>query len=60
MPDVFLGVGHGVKPNGTFDPGAQAPDRNEYEMNFQVVAAVAAALHRCGVSFFNDRSYAVR
>lgn len=56
MPQVFLGVGHGITPQGTFDQGAQAPDRNEYEMNFQVVAAAAVALDRCGVSFFNEEA----
>ena len=51
MPDVYLGVGHGVKPNGTFDPGAQAPGRKEYELSWQVVTALAAALKRSDVSF---------
>jgi N-acetylmuramoyl-L-alanine amidase len=56
MPQVFLGVGHGVMPDGTFDPGAQAPGRNEYELNWGVVAAAAVALQRCGVSFFNEEA----
>jgi N-acetylmuramoyl-L-alanine amidase len=56
MPEVFLGVGHGVKPDGTFDPGAQAPGRSEYELNWKVVAATAAALDRSGVSFFNEEA----
>src|SRR6266545_5804098 len=56
MPEVFLGVGHGVKPDGTFDPGAQAPGRNEYELNWKVVAATAGALDRSGVSFFNEEA----
>jgi hypothetical protein len=56
MPDLYLGVGHGVKPNGTFDPGAQAPSRNEYELNWQVVTAIAAALKRSGVSFHNEQA----
>jgi hypothetical protein len=56
MPQVFLGVGHGITPKGKFDQGAQAPGRNEYEMNFQVVAAAAVALTRCGVSFFNEEA----
>jgi N-acetylmuramoyl-L-alanine amidase len=56
MPEVFLGVGHGVRPDGTFDPGAQAPGRNEYELNWRVVAAIAGALDRCGVSFFNEEA----
>jgi N-acetylmuramoyl-L-alanine amidase len=56
VPQVFLGVGHGITQEGRFDQGAQAPDRNEYEMNFQVVAAAAVALDRCGVSFFNEEA----
>jgi N-acetylmuramoyl-L-alanine amidase len=56
MPQVFLGVGHGRTPQGTFDQGAQAPGRNEYELNWLVVAAAASALDRCGVSFFNEEA----
>jgi N-acetylmuramoyl-L-alanine amidase len=56
MPQVFLGVGHGITPQGSFDQGAQAPGRNEYELNWQVVAAAAAALDRCGISFFNEEA----
>jgi N-acetylmuramoyl-L-alanine amidase len=56
MPQVFLGVGHGITPAGAFDQGAQAPGRNEYEMNWRVVIVIAAALDRCGVSFFNEEA----
>jgi N-acetylmuramoyl-L-alanine amidase len=56
MPQVFLGVGHGITPKGSFDQGAQAPGRNEYELNWSVVAAAARALGRCGVSFFNEEA----
>ena len=56
MPQVFLGVGHGITTTGAFDQGAQAPGRNEYELNWAVVAAAAAALTRCGVSFFNEEA----
>lgn len=56
MPQVFLGVGHGITPDGNFDQGAQAPGRNEYELNWSVVAAAAWALNRCGVSFFNEEA----
>jgi len=56
MPQVYLGVGHGVMPDGRFDPGAQAPGRSEYELNWRVVAVAAAALTRCGVSFFNEEA----
>ena len=56
MPQVFLGVGHGVMPNGGFDPGAQAPGRSEYELNWRVVTVATAALERCGVSFFSEEA----
>jgi N-acetylmuramoyl-L-alanine amidase/Mannosyl-glycoprotein endo-beta-N-acetylglucosaminidase len=56
MPDVYLGVGHGVKPGGGFDPGAQAPSRNEYELNWQVVSAIATALKRSNVTFHNEQA----
>jgi N-acetylmuramoyl-L-alanine amidase len=56
MPQVFLGVGHGITTEGAFDQGAQAPGRNEYELNWSVVAAAAAALARCGVTFFNEEA----
>ena len=56
MTQLYLGVGHGITPEGAFDQGAQAPDRNEYELNWQVVAAAAVALDRCGVSFFNEEA----
>jgi N-acetylmuramoyl-L-alanine amidase len=56
MPQVYLGVGHGKTPEGTWDQGAQAPGRNEYEMNWNIVFVIAAALDRCGVSFFNEEA----
>jgi hypothetical protein len=43
-------------PNGTFDPGAQAPGRSEYELNWRVVTVATAALERCGVSFFSEEA----
>ena len=56
MPQVYLGVGHGRRPDNSFDPGAQAPGRSEYEMNWRVVTVLAAALSRCGVTFFNEEA----
>ena len=56
MTQLYLGVGHGITPKGAFDQGAQAPGRNEYELNWQVVAAAAVALTRCGVSFINEEA----
>jgi N-acetylmuramoyl-L-alanine amidase len=51
MPDVFLAVGHGMKPDGVFDPGAVGPDFIEHEKAHKVVNRVARALQRSGVSF---------
>ena len=56
MTQLYLGVGHGITPKGAFDQGAQAPGRNEYELNWQVVAAAAIALERCGISFINEEA----
>jgi len=50
--DLYLGVGHGVEPNGVFDPGATAPDgTQEHTLNTAVCTAAAAALTRSGVSY---------
>ena len=56
MTQLYLGVGHGITPKGAFDQGAQAPGRNEYELNWRVVAAAAIALERCGISFINEEA----
>lgn len=56
MTQLYLAVGHGITTTGAFDQGAQAPGRNEYELNWQVVAAAAVALNRCGVSFINEEA----
>jgi hypothetical protein len=56
MPQLYLGVGHGMTPDNKFDQGAQAPGRNEYELNWNVCAAAAVALARCGISFVNEEA----
>jgi N-acetylmuramoyl-L-alanine amidase/Mannosyl-glycoprotein endo-beta-N-acetylglucosaminidase len=56
MPQLYLGVGHGITPDGRFDQGAQAPGRNEYELNWSVCSVAAAALTRCGISFVNEEA----
>lgn len=53
---VYLGVGHGVEPNGVFDPGAAGPDVNEYDEAFAVTAAAHLALARSGVEHFTETS----
>lgn len=50
--DLYLGVGHGMQPNGVFDPGAVGLDRTtEHSLNTTVCTAAAAALARSGVNF---------
>jgi hypothetical protein len=50
--DLYLAVGHGVEPNGVFDPGAVAADgTQEHTLCVAVTTAAAAALTRSGVSF---------
>src|SRR4051812_24798295 len=50
---VYVGIGHGVEPNGSFDPGAVGSDGTlEHDLNKVVVAAVGAALDRSGVDHF--------
>jgi N-acetylmuramoyl-L-alanine amidase len=56
MPQLYLGVGHGITQDNKFDQGAQAPGRNEYELNWSVCAAAALALTRCGISFVNEEA----
>lgn len=56
MPQLYLGVGHGITRDNKFDQGAQAPGRNEYELNWGVCAAAAVALTRCGISFVNEEA----
>ncbi len=56
MTQLYLGVGHGITTTGAFDQGAQALGRNEYELNWQVVAAAAIALKRSGISFINEEA----
>lgn len=52
MTDVYLAVGHGIEPNGVYDPGATAPDgTQEHTLATAVCTAAAAALTRAGVSF---------
>lgn len=52
MLDLYLAVGHGVEPNGVFDPGAVAADgTQEHTLCTAVCTAAAAALGRAGISF---------
>lgn len=51
---LYLGVGHGVEPNGTFDPGAVGEGEREYDLNFAVVAQAHLALARSGVDHYSE------
>jgi N-acetylmuramoyl-L-alanine amidase/Mannosyl-glycoprotein endo-beta-N-acetylglucosaminidase len=49
--DVFLAVGHGVEPDGVFDPGAIGTDgRQEHAEAFQVCTYALAAMRRSGLT----------
>jgi hypothetical protein len=55
---LYLGVGHGVEPNGVFDPGAANPadGTREYDLNFAVTTAAHLALARSGVPHLTETS----
>lgn len=48
MVGLYLAPGHGVQPDGVFDPGAQYGGLIEHSLNTLVVAACAVALARSG------------
>jgi N-acetylmuramoyl-L-alanine amidase/Putative peptidoglycan binding domain len=51
VASVYVSVGHGVRPNGTFDPGAVAPSgETEYDGNRNLAARVAALLRTAGLT----------
>jgi hypothetical protein len=53
--DVFLAVGHGVEPNGVFDPGAIGTDgRQEHAEAFQVCTYALAAMRRSGLTVVSE------
>jgi hypothetical protein len=53
--DVFLAVGHGVEPNGIFDPGAIGTDgRMEHMEAFQVCTFALAAMRRSGLTVVSE------
>jgi len=45
----FVGIGHGRKDDGTFDPGAGDADVTEHQLNTLVAHVVTAALRRSGL-----------
>jgi hypothetical protein len=50
MSTIYVSVGHGVRPNGTFDPGAVHTSTGalEYDGNRDLAAHVTAALRAAG------------
>ena len=53
--DVYLAVGHGVEPNGVFDPGAIGTDgRQEHQEAFQVCTYALAAMRRSGLTVISE------
>src|SRR4051794_17038353 len=55
---LYLGVGHGLQPNGVLDPGATNPDdqTKEYDLNFAVTTSAHLALARSGVPHVTETS----
>jgi N-acetylmuramoyl-L-alanine amidase len=47
--DAYIGVGHGRKPTGAFDPGAVSGGLVEHDLAVSVVDAYADAMRRSGV-----------
>lgn len=53
--DVYLAVGHGVEPNGVFDPGAIGADgRQEHLEAFQVCTHALAGMRRSGLRVISE------
>jgi len=48
MAKVYIGVGHGIQPTGTFDPGAVAGAQREYDSNRRLVAYLDDFLRAAG------------
>src|SRR5919106_1373651 len=46
--DAYIGVGHGLKPDGIFDPGAVSGELVEHDLAISVVDAYAEAMRSSG------------
>lgn len=59
MPTVDLSVGHGVRPDGTFDPGATAEDGDPTEQSAGdvIVSHAADVLRQHGVDVVSVETY---
>lgn len=47
--DAYIGIGHGLRPDGVFDPGATSGDLVEHDLAVSVVDAYADAMRDSGV-----------
>ncbi len=47
--DAYIGIGHGLKPDGVFDPGATSNGLEEHDLAVSVVDAYADAMRAAGV-----------
>lgn len=56
MPRVYLAVGHGIKPDGTFDPGASGGGTTEQEAGDLVAAACSAVLRAHGIDVTSEEN----
>lgn len=55
MPKVYLAVGHGKRPKGTFDPGAVAPDgTREYDVARRIADVADDLLAKAGVEVVSE------
>ncbi len=52
--DAYIGVGHGIQPTGTFDPGAVSRGLVEHDLAVSVVDAYADAMRRSGVKVVDE------
>jgi hypothetical protein len=52
--DAYIGVGHGRKPEGIFDPGAVSGGLVEHDLAISVVDAYADAMRRSGVEVTDE------
>lgn len=57
MARLYVGIGHGLMPNGTFDPGAVHDGLQEHHLARLTVEALTAALERSGFhDFYAEQS----
>ena len=62
MASIFVSVGHGVRPNGTFDPGAvhTTTGATEYDGNRDLATAVTAQLRALGHAVVSEADAAYK